>query len=57
MIAAAQTVEGVVLVDTERETVLGEGTELPETDAPAPAPPSSHSSTGARRSRSHATAV
>jgi hypothetical protein len=34
MIAAAQTVEGVVLVDTETETVLGEGTELPETDAP-----------------------
>jgi hypothetical protein len=34
MIAAVQTVEDVVLVDTETETVLGEGTELPETDAP-----------------------
>ncbi len=34
MIAAVQTVEGVLLVDTETETVLGEGTELPEVDAP-----------------------
>ncbi|MGZ4426270.1 MAG: hypothetical protein ACXVZK_16590 [Gaiellaceae bacterium] len=29
-----QTVESVVLVDTETETVLGEGTALPETDVP-----------------------
>ena len=34
MIAAVETVEGVLLVDTETETVLGEGTELPEADAP-----------------------
>jgi len=34
MIAGVQTVEGVLLVDTETETVLGEGTELPEADAP-----------------------
>ncbi len=34
MIAAAQTVEGVLLVDIETELVLADGTELPETDAP-----------------------
>jgi hypothetical protein len=35
MIAAVETVEGVVLVDIEEEAVLGPGRELPETDAPA----------------------
>ena len=39
MIAGVQTVEGVLLVDTETETVLGEGTELPEADAPPVALP------------------
>jgi len=34
MIAGVQTVDGVLLVDIETETVLGEGTELPEADAP-----------------------
>jgi hypothetical protein len=34
MIAAVQTVEGVILVDVEEDVVLGAGTELPETDAP-----------------------
>jgi hypothetical protein len=34
LIAAVQTVDGVVLVDTETETVLGEGRELPDTEAP-----------------------
>ena len=34
MIAAVQTVDGVLLVDVEEELVLGPGTELPETDAP-----------------------
>ena len=35
MIAAVQTVDGVVLVDVEEETVLGAGEELPEADAPS----------------------
>ena len=34
MIAAVETVDGVVLVDVEEETILGPGRELPETDAP-----------------------
>jgi hypothetical protein len=34
MIAAVRTVEGVLRVDAETEVVLGEGTELPEADAP-----------------------
>ena len=34
MIAAVQTVEGVLLIDIETELVLADGTELPETDAP-----------------------
>ena len=34
MIAAVQTVEGVLLVDVEEELVLGPGSELPEVDAP-----------------------
>jgi hypothetical protein len=34
VIAAAQTVDGVVLVDVEEEAILGAGTELPGTDAP-----------------------
>lgn len=34
MIAAVQTVEGVLLVDLEEEQVLGDGNELPEADAP-----------------------
>ncbi|HUJ92809.1 MAG TPA: hypothetical protein VLW05_08920, partial [Gaiellaceae bacterium] len=34
MIAAVDTVDGVVLVDVESELVLGPGTELPETEAP-----------------------
>ena len=34
MIAAVQTVEGVVLVDIEAEELLGSGTELPAVDAP-----------------------
>lgn len=34
MIAAAETAEGVVLVDVEEESVLGPGTELPAADAP-----------------------
>jgi hypothetical protein len=34
MIAAVQTVEGVVLVDVDDEQVVGEGTELPDTDSP-----------------------
>jgi len=34
MIAAVQTVEGVLLVDTDEEAVLGPGTEVPETEAP-----------------------
>lgn len=34
MIAAVQTVDGVLLVDVEEELVLGPGTELPESDAP-----------------------
>jgi hypothetical protein len=35
MIAAVETVDGVVLVDAEEETILGHGQELPEADAPA----------------------
>lgn len=35
MIAAVDTVDGVVLVDVEEESVLGPGTELPAVDAPA----------------------
>jgi hypothetical protein len=35
MIAAVQTVEGVLLIDLEEEQVLGEGNDLPEADAPA----------------------
>ena len=34
MIAAAATVEGVVLVDVENEELLGSGTELPAADIP-----------------------
>ena len=34
MIAAVDTVDGVLLVDVESELVLGPGTGLPETDAP-----------------------
>ena len=34
MIAAVETVDGVVLVDVEEEAVLGPGTELPAVDAP-----------------------
>lgn len=34
MIAAVQTVEGVLLVDVEEEQVLGDGSELPDADAP-----------------------
>ncbi len=34
MIAAVDTVDGVLLVDVEEESVLGPGTELPEVDAP-----------------------
>ena len=34
MIAAVETVDGVLLVDVEEEAVLGAGTELPATDAP-----------------------
>jgi hypothetical protein len=35
MIAAVQTVEGVLLVDVDEEQILGDGNELPEVDAPA----------------------
>jgi hypothetical protein len=35
VIAAVQTVDGVVLVDVEDETVLGADAELPESDAPS----------------------
>jgi hypothetical protein len=34
VIAAVQTVDGVVLVDVEEDAILGAGAELPETDAP-----------------------
>lgn len=34
MIAAAQTIEGVVLVDVEAEELLGEGTGLPDVETP-----------------------
>lgn len=34
MIAAVQTIDGVVLVDVEAEELLGEGTNLPDVDAP-----------------------
>ena len=34
MIAAVDTVDGVVLVDVEEETVLGPGSELPLVEAP-----------------------
>lgn len=34
MIAAVETVEGVLLVDIEEEAVLGPGTELPAVEAP-----------------------
>jgi hypothetical protein len=34
MIAAVQTIEGVLLVDVDEEQVLGDGKELPEVDAP-----------------------
>ena len=34
MIAAAETVLGVLLVDVDSEEVLGEGTELPRTERP-----------------------
>lgn len=34
MIAAVRTVEGVVLVDVEDESVLGEGAEVPEAPPP-----------------------
>lgn len=39
MIAAAETVEGVVLVDVEEEAILGPGHELPEEEAPQVALP------------------
>lgn len=35
MIAAVETIDGVLLVDVEEETVLGAGTELPATAPPA----------------------
>jgi hypothetical protein len=35
MIAAVQTVEGVLLVDVDEEQVLGDGNELPEADSPS----------------------
>jgi hypothetical protein len=35
MIAAVQTVEGVLLVDVDEEQILGDGNELPDVDAPA----------------------
>ncbi len=35
MIAAARTVDGVVLVDVETESALGAGDELPEVERPA----------------------
>lgn len=35
MIAAVETVEGVVLVDVEEETPLGPGSELPAREAPS----------------------
>jgi hypothetical protein len=34
VIAAVETVDGVVLVDVEEEAVLGPGTELPDVEAP-----------------------
>ena len=34
MIAAVQTVEGVVLVDVEADELLGSGTELPAVETP-----------------------
>ena len=34
MIAAVQTVEGVLLVDVDEEQILGDGNQLPEADAP-----------------------
>jgi len=34
LIAAVQTIDGVVLVDVEAEELLGEGTNLPDVDAP-----------------------
>jgi hypothetical protein len=34
VIAAVHTVDGVVLVDTEEELMLGPGAELPESDTP-----------------------
>jgi hypothetical protein len=34
MIAAVQTVEGVLLIDVGEEQILGEGNKLPEADAP-----------------------
>jgi len=39
VIAAVETVEGVVLVDVEEEAILGPGTELPEEEAPQVALP------------------
>jgi hypothetical protein len=35
MIAAVETVDGVVLVDVEEEAILGAGAELPERDVPS----------------------
>jgi hypothetical protein len=35
MIAAVQTVEGVLLVDVDEEQLVGDGSELPEADAPS----------------------
>jgi len=34
MIAAVQTIEGLVLVDVNEDQILGDGDELPEVDAP-----------------------
>jgi hypothetical protein len=35
MIAAVQTIDGVLLVDVDEEQILGDGNELPEVDKPA----------------------
>jgi hypothetical protein len=35
VIAAVQTVDGVVLVDVEEESILGEGSELPAAETPS----------------------
>jgi hypothetical protein len=35
MIAAVQTIDGVLLIDVDEEQILGDGNELPEVDKPA----------------------